>query len=336
MTVEHFGQLEDGQQVQRINLKGGGLSAKILTYGGVLQDLRLEGHGPALVLGLETLEHYVKYSPYFGANAGRCANRIRDGHLELSGKTFQLDQNFLDQHHLHGGRAGIGKSLWLLESFDANMATLSIDLPNGHMGYPGNMTIKLTYTLLDQGILDIRFWAKSDRETLCNLAHHSYFNLEGNSDINRHLLQIDAAHYTPVDAELIPTGELCKVENTAFDFSAPRAIRPAPQDHILDHNFCVAAARGELCKIAQLKSPKSGVTMEIKSTEPGLQVYDGAKINIPVPGLDGCSMGQNAGIALEPQLWPDANHNTHFPQTVLAAGAIYQQHTQYIFSKDQE
>ena len=204
------------------------------------------------------------------------------------------------------------------------------------MGYPGNMTIKLTYTLLDQGILDIRFWAKSDRETLCNLAHHSYFNLDGNSDINRHLLQVDAAHYTPVDAELIPTGELCKVENTAFDFSAPRAIGPAPQGHILDHNFCVAAARGELRKIAQLKSPKSGVTMEVKSTEPGLQVYDGAKINIPVPGLDGCSMGQNAGIALEPQLWPDANHNTHFPQTVLAAGAIYQQHTQYIFSKDQE
>ena len=335
MTVEIFGKMPDGTEVHRITLKGGGLSAKVLTYGGVIQDLRLYGHLPALVLGFEHFDHYLAHSPYFGANAGRCANRIRDGHLALSGKTYQLDQNFLERHHLHGGKAGIGKSVWQIENSTDESLTLSIHLPDGDMGYPGNMDIKLTYTLLAQGILDIRFLASSDQQTLCNLAHHSYFNLNGEGDINGHLLQVDATHFTPVDDELIPTGELREVDQTAFDFRTPKAVGVAAAGQILDHNFCVGQHRGSLRKVARLHSPKSGVSMDIKTTEPGLQVYDGAKINIPVPGLDSQQMQENAGIALEPQIWPDANHHKHFPQAVLTPGDTYQQHTQYIFSRDQ-
>ena len=335
MKIELYGKMPDGTDVHRITLKGGGLSANVLTYGGVIQDLRLDGHAPALVLGFEHFEHYLAHSPYFGANAGRCANRIRDGHLALSGKTYQLDQNFLERHHLHGGKAGMGKSVWDIETFTEESATLAIHLPDGDMGYPGNMTIKLTYRLLAQGILDIHFWASSDQQTLCNLTHHSYFNLDGQGDINGHLLQVDAPHFTPVDDELIPTGELCDVGQTTFDFRAPKPVGEAAAGQILDHNFCVAQDRGALRKIACLQSPQSCVTMDILSTEPGLQVYDGAKINIPVAGLDGREMLPHAGIALEPQVWPDANHHAHFPQAVLAPGDTYQQHTQYIFNKDQ-
>ena len=146
---------------------------------------------------------------------------------------------------------------------------------------------------------------------------------------------MDAPHFTPVDDELIPTGELRDVGQTTFDFRTPKPVGEAAAGQILDHNFCVAQERGALRKIAYLQSLKSGITMDILSTEPGLQVYDGAKVNITVSGLDGRKMQPHAGIALEPQIWPDANHHAHFPQAVLSPGDTYQQRTQYIFNKDQ-
>lgn len=329
--IEEFGALPSGETVHRLRLEGGGLTAHLLTYGAILQDLRLEGHDAPLVLGFREFAPYLTHSPYFGAIAGRCANRIRDGHLELDGQTYQLDQNFIGKHSLHGGAVSMGKQLWQLVDHDMDRVTLSITLPNGHMGYPGALTAKVAFSLLDGGVLDIRMQAVTDAPTLCNLAHHSYFNLDGGPTISEHLLKISADTYLPVDEELIPTGKECPVADSPFDFRAPV---PVSQAHPVDHNFCLSHERSQLRSVAWVKSRKSGVALECRTTEPGLQIYDGAKIDINVPGLTGRTMGAHAGLAMEPQVWPDANHHPNFPQALLRPDGTYEQHTHYVFSKE--
>lgn len=324
-----FGEMPDGTRVDRVAISGGGLTAHVLTYGSVVQDLRLEGHSEPLVLGFETFAPYLTHSPYFGATAGRCANRIRDGHVELNGVTYQLDCNFLGKHSLHGGAISMGKRVWRLDSITSESVTLSITLEDGEMGYPGKLDAKVTYTLLPSGVFDIQMTATTDAPTLCNLAHHSYFNLGGDT-ISDHLLQVEADHYLPVDEELIPTGEIATVAGTRFDFRHPTSVGAA---RMVDHNYCCYAERGDLRRLARLFNPSSGVTMDVVSTEPGLQVYDGAKIDIDLKGLMGKGMRAHAGIALEPQIWPDANHHPSFFQAVLNPGETYHQHTQYRFSK---
>lgn len=333
-TLEDFGQTADGKTVQRVTLSGGGLTARFLTWGAVLQDLRLEGHAGPLVLGFETFAPYPEHSPYFGATAGRFANRIRDGHLEIDGKVHQLDTNFQGRHMLHGGAQGIGKLNWTLEAHGADFATFSIRLADGHMGFPGAMEIRQTFRLSEGGVLDIRMEATSDAPTLCNLAHHSYFNLGDTPDVKDHLLQVAAETYLPVDDGLIPTGEQAPVDGTRFDFRSPAAIGPRLAQGLIDHNFCLSPDRTDLRPVARLTCPASGVSMELRTTEPGVQVYDGSGLDVPVPGLDGRRMGRFGGIALEPQVWPDAPHHPGFPQALLRPGETYRQATQYIFTKD--
>lgn len=328
--MNQFGKMPDGTPVERATIRGGGLTAQVLSYGAAIQDLRLDGHEAPLVLGFESFAPYLTHSPYFGATAGRCANRIRDGHLEIDGKTFQLDRNFLGKHLLHGGAAGMGKRLWQFEAVAEDRASLVITQADGDMGFPGTLTARVRFACLPGGVLDIRMEAETDAPTLCNLAHHSYFTLGGET-ISDHFLQIDAEAYLPVDDELIPTGEERLVVGTAFDFRTPAPVRQAQP---VDHNFCLARARGPLRKVARLTNAETGLAMELRTTEPGLQVYDGAKIDIALPGLTGQPMRAHAGIALEPQIWPDANHHAAFPQAVLRPGERYAQHTQYIFTKD--
>jgi aldose 1-epimerase len=324
-----FGTLQDGSPVHRITITGGGLTAQVLTYGSVIQDLRLDGHVPPLVLGFADFAPYLTHSPYFGATAGRCANRIRDGHLTIDNRIYQLDRNFLGRHTLHGGAAGIGKRIWRVDAQATDSVTFAITLDDGEMGFPGRMQATVTYSLLPGGILDIVMQADTDAPTLCNLAHHSYFNL-GAPTISEHRLRIAAEHYLPVDDELIPTGEVRSVAGTTFDF---RQFRPLAQAHPLDHNFCLSDTRGPLRPVAWLQNPDVGMTMELRTTEPGLQVYDGAKVDISLAGLTGQPMRAHAGIAMEPQVWPDANHHPAFPQAILHPGEGYRQQTQYIFTK---
>ncbi|RME14526.1 MAG: galactose mutarotase, partial [Alphaproteobacteria bacterium] len=241
--METFGTTPDGGAVHRVTLTGGGLTARLLTYGAVLQDLRLEGHAPPLVLGFADFAPYLTHSPYFGAIAGRCANRIANGHLEIDGKSFALDRNFLGKHTLHGGAGGMGKLLWTLTDHAASSATFEISLPDGHMGFPGNLTARVKFSLLAGGVLDIRMSAETDAPTLCNLAHHSYFNLDGGPSIADHRLKIAADSYLPVDDELIPTGEVAPVAGTRFDFRTPT---PVGRAFPLDHNFCLSTARAPL------------------------------------------------------------------------------------------
>ncbi len=328
--IETFGHMPDGEPVHRITLTGGGLTACLLTYGAVIQDLRLAGHDDPLVLGFPDFPPYLTHSPYFGAIAGRCANRVRDGHVELDGQNFQLDRNFRDRHMLHGGSDGTGKRLWHVVQNSTDSATLAIKLDDGHMGFPGELQIHAEFTLLPEGVLDIRLTAQSNATTLCNLAHHSYFNLSSEASVLKHDMRIAADHYLPVNDDLIPTGEIRPVKGTDFDFTEFSDLTAATE---LDHNFCLSTKRQELRPVAWIRSKKSGVSMELRTTEPGLQVYTGEHIDIPVAGLAGQEMGPNAGIAMEPQIWPDANHHPSFPQALLLAGETYDQHTQYIFSK---
>ena len=328
---EAFGTLPGGGTVERLTIAGGGLSARILTWGAVLQDLRLDGHDAPLVLGFAQFAPYLELSPHFGAVAGRCANRVRGGPLELDGRSFELDRNFLGRHCLHGGSLGTGKLPWRIEEHGADRAVLGISLPDGHMGFPGKFEARVVYAAAPGGTLDIRMRASADAATLCSLAHHSYFNLDGAETVGEHLLGVEAQSYLPVDDELIPTGEIRPVAGTRFDFRAPARVAQARP---VDHNYCLSRERVAIRPVARLSSPASGVTMECRTTEPGLQVYDGAKIDIDEPGLAGRAMRVHAGIALEPQGWPDAIHHAGFPQSVLRPGEIYRQHTQYAFRRD--
>lgn len=333
MSREIFGAMPDGRSVERVVLKGGGLTASVLTFGAVVQDLRLDGHDKPLVLGFDSFAPYLTQSPYFGAMAGRYANRICDGRFTLDGETHQVDQNFLGKHCLHGGVDGISQRLWSIETLEADAVTLVCHLEDGHMGYPGAMEIRLRYALLDGGCLDIQMEATSDKATLCNLAHHSYFNLYGGPTIDDHVLQVKAENYLPVDEEAIPTGEVAPVAGTWMDFRAPKRLGDAFAEHSIDHNFCLTDERQALRLIARLESPASGVRMAVLSTEPGVQAYDGSYIEAGMIGLDGCEMGPRAGFCLEPQVWPDAPNHPAFPQAVLRPGETYRQQTQYVFSK---
>ena len=326
-----FGHMPDQTPVERVEISGGGLTANVLSYGAVLQSLRLEGHDAPLVLGFPEFAPYLTQSPYFGATAGRCANRIRDGHLEIDGTTYQLDTNFLGKHSLHGGVVSMGKRVWEIHKTSESSVSLGISLADGEMGYPGNLSARVTFTVLDGGVFDVQMEASTDAPTLCNLAHHSYFNLSGEETISNHTLEVRAETYLPVDDELIPTGQQAEVTGTGFDF---RQARPVSQAHKIDHNFCLSKTRQPIRTVAHVTSAKSGVAMAVRTTEPGLQVYDGAKIDIDLPGLSGAPMRAFAGLALEPQIWPDANHNLDFPQAILRPGEIYRQHTQFIFSKE--
>jgi aldose 1-epimerase len=325
-----FGEMPDGDAVEKHVISGGGLTASFLSYGALLQDLRLDGHGAPLVLGFENFPPYLTDSPFFGAIAGRCANRVRNGRFEIDGQVCQTDQNYLGKHMLHGGSKGAGKVNWRFDEVTDNSVTLALHQADGHMGFPGNLDIRYTVTCLAGGVLDIVIEATTDKPTPCNFAHHSYFNLDGGDSTEGHILQVDADRYTVVDDEFIPTGESRDVTGSRFDFRSERQIGDTT---IIDHNLCLSDTAEPIRRIGQLRSAKSGVTMEMRSTEPGLQVYDGFKLNVGPLGLEGRKYTANSGIAREPQIGPDAVNHSTFPEVVLRPGETYRQHTQFAFSK---
>ncbi len=336
--MDIFGTMPDGEPVGSVEIAGGGLKATILSYGSLLYDLRLKDHDAPLVLAYGDFADYLAHSPYLGANCGRSINRIRSGVLTIDGVTHQLEKNFLGQHNLHGGTNGIGTRNWTFAAVSNDEAVLEIRCPNGNMGFPGNLDIRATYRLSGKGILSITLEAVSDKPTLCNLSHHSYFNLEdgGRSSILDHALQINAAAYTPVDESLIPDGRVLPVAGTDFDFRQSRKIRRAQDGTqvVYDCNFCLSAARSEDLRLAaRVQAPGSGIAMECWTGEPGVQFYAGNTMARPALSPGGFAYQAYSGFCLETQIWPNSPQYPYFPQAILRPGEISRQITQYRFSR---
>lgn len=326
-----FGTLPDGAPVRCFTIAQGNISAEILTYGAIIRDLKVGGR--SVVLGFEDLADYLAHSPYFGAIAGRHANRIARGCFDIDGARFQLELNENGRHHLHGGSSGFGRRNWSIADRGPAHVELALVSPDGEGGYPGRVEARCRYEVGAGGVFRISLSAETDRPTLANLAAHSYFNLDGTPNILGHRLEIAADGYLPVDEEAIPTGEIRPVAGTPFDFRVMRVIGADGPATNHDHNFCLAGAPvAEPRRIARLEGALSGLAMEIATTEPGLQFYDGYKLDVPVPGLDGRSYGARAGLCLEPQRWPDSPNHAGFAGAVLRPGEHYRQITEYRFS----
>lgn len=333
-TPQSFGRDQDGATVTRVALRRGALRAWVLTWGATVQQLRLDGHDRPLTLGFDRMEDYLAHSLFYGAIVGRHANRIARGRFTLDGQRYEVDANEASGHSLHGGGAGVWRRNWMLADVGPDHVRLTLEDPDGAMGFPGNLSIACTYRLLPPATLAVELSATTDAPTLCNLAHHSWFNLDdgGAGDARSHRISISAGAYLPVDATLIPTGVVQPVDDTRFDLRLARPIAGHPGQAGYDHNFCLAATRGALAQAAWVQGGRSGVEMAVWTTEPGIQFFDGDAPPRMAAGLDGIRYGRHAGLCLEPQVWPDSSNRPYFPQAILRPGETYAQRTEYRFA----
>lgn len=331
MAARRFGTV-GGRDVWEVALAlDSGLEARIITWGAVLRDLVVpapQGRQRA-VLGLERLEDYLAHSPYLGAVVGRCANRIGGASVRLDGRHYPLDANE-GRNQLHGGRHGFGTRVWSLVDHGRAEATLALVSPDGDMGYPGRLTATCTYALVPPATLRITLEATAEAPTFVNLTAHGYYRLDDSPGILGHDLTILGDLITPTDAELIPTGEVRAVAGTAHDFRAPRRLGEAVAGTRYDVNYVLRGA-GALAHAATLASPLSGLAMELWTTEPGLQLYDGHALDVPVPGLGGARYGRHGAVVLEPQRFPDAPNHPHFPSALLRPGEVSRQRSELRF-----
>lgn len=326
--IRRFGTFE-GEEIREVTLRSAsGLEAKIITWGAVLRDLRVPHAGGAqrVVLGLGSVEDYAAHSPYFGAIVGRYANRIGGARFLIGEREHRVEANE-GANQLHGGSRGFGQRPWTLLASSPTSATLGLVSDDGDMGYPGRLVATCTYSLAEPATLRIVLEATTDRATPVNLTSHSYYNLDGSSDILGHDLEIEGDFITPTAPDLIPTGEVRSVAESPYDFRAPRSIGASPllrRRPLYDVNF-VLRAQGGLARAATLSSRKNGLAMELWTTEPGLQLYDGHLLDVKVPGLDGAPYGRHGGLCLEPQRFPDGPNRRHFPPCVLVPGEVSRQ-----------
>ena len=337
----------DSQPIHEVTLRSDtGAEAKVITWGAVLRDLLIPtgGHRTRrVVLGLNSLEDYIAHSPYFGAIAGRYGNRIAGGRFQLGERTHQLSLNENGRHSLHGGVRGFSARPWQLAALEPSYVALTLLSPDGDQGYPGNLVVSCTYTLIGS-TLRVELMATGEADTPVNLCQHSYFNLDGSPSILDHTLELASDFYTPTDDELIPTGEVRAVSGTPYDFRDRRPVRlideSAGRLFRYDINFVLRRDRTSpsgipdrpLAYAGTFASEQSGVSLEVWTTEPGLQFYDGWMTDMPVPGLEDQLYGAYAGVCLEPQYFPDSPNRPHFPDAILRPGTAYRQVTEYRFS----
>jgi aldose 1-epimerase len=319
VTRGPFGTTPAGDPVEIFTLtSAGGLELRAMTYGGIIVSLVApDRHGrPAnVVLGHDTLEAYLQDSRYLGAIVGRYANRIAHARFTLDGVTYPLAANN-GLHHLHGGLKGFDKVVWRatpVEEDDRAGIVLSYTSPDGEEGYPGTLEAQVTYALTDQDELIVDYRVASDKATPVNLTQHSYFNLAGAGDILGHLLQIHADAMTPVDETLIPTGAIVPVADSRFDFRSPIAVGSRGIDY--DQNFVVNRSGAGPVHAVRLVEPVSGRTLDVHTTEPGLQLYTGAR----------------QALCLETQHFPDSPNQPGFPSTILRPGSTYRSRTVFAF-----
>jgi aldose 1-epimerase len=322
---------------------GQGMVARIGIAGARLLSLRVPGPDAApveVVLGFATPAEYLADDGYLGATIGRFANRIANGRFTLDGQDYQVPVNN-PPNALHGGPRGFDRALWQAPPEAGGRAlTLTHLSPDGDQGFPGALRVSVRYALAGDGALSIGYEASTSRPTVLNLTNHSYFNLAGSGDILDHTLTIAAKHFTPVDQALIPTGELRPVAGTPFDFLAPRRIgaRIGEADAQLriaggyDHNFVLDGAVDAMGLRLAARLAVPGLTMEVLTTEPGLQFYSGNFLDGSRRGRDGKPLGHRAGLCLETQHFPDSPNHPAFPSTVLRPGEVFRSRTLYRFS----
>jgi aldose 1-epimerase len=332
---EVFGTGRNGETVTRVFLRGGGLTANVLTWGAIIQDLRLEGHDAPLVLAFEAMPDYLNHSPYFGATPGRNANRIGGGHFAIDGQEYQLELNEKGVTHLHGGSDGIANQNWDLIEISDSRVMLQITDRDGRAGYPGNCTVTCIYELKPGGVLSVTYESTTDKPTIANVCQHSYFILDDSGDTSEHEMMIKADTYLPTNALQIPEGGAKDVTGTPFDFRVMKSVvqHEGGEQVLYDHNFCLSDERVAKRLVAEARSPKSGVSIKVLTTEPGVQYYAAFKTDVPVPGLGGRHYPPFCGFCLETQIWPDAINQKGFPKAVLRPGEVLTQETDYVFAR---
>lgn len=340
---EAFKDTLNGKQVSIYYLRNSGIEAAVTNFGGRLINLMVpdkDGKMVDVVIGPENFNDMVKTNDYFGATIGRYGNRIANGEFTLDGVTYKLPKNN-GRNNLHGGPKGFHNQVW--DAVQPNDSTLELSYlsKDGEMGFPGNLQAKVVYTLTSNGEMKIEYEATTDKPTVCNLTNHTYFNLNGGGTINNHLLQINADEYTPVDSTLIPLGELAPVKGTPFDFTTPTAIgaRVDEDNEQLkyglgyDHNFVVKGEANTLRQAAKVTGDLSGITMEIFSTEPGIQFYGGNFMKGTKPMKRGTKDEYRTAFCLEPQHFPNSPNVPSYPSTTLRPGEVYKTVSVYKFSK---
>ncbi|MGA9978287.1 MAG: aldose epimerase family protein [Candidatus Sulfotelmatobacter sp.] len=345
VTSQPFGKMPDGTAIEVFTLSSGPYEARIATYGGVVVSLKApdrKGKVADVVLGFDDLNGYVanfnSASPaFFGAIIGRYANRIAHGSFTLDGVKYSLPLNN-GENSLHGGPHGFNNVVWKAKPI-ANGVELTYLSKDGEAGYPGNLSAVVRYTLA-KGDLRIEYSATTDKDTVVNLTNHSYFNLAGQGDILNHQLTLHASRFTPVDAGLIPTGELKSVESTPFDFRKPTGVgaRIGADDEQLhlargyDHNWVLDSGGGKLAEAAELYDPGSGRVLKVSTDQPGIQFYSGNFLDGSIKGKGGKPDELHAALCLETQHFPDSPNHPAFPSTELKPGGRYHTVTIYSFS----
>lgn len=342
MTKESFGTLKDTTQIDRIRLRAGRASCTILTYGAALQSLSVPDKAGAqrdILLGYDTIEEYIANDGYLGAVVGRYANRIANGRFSLNGKDYSLACND-NANHLHGGKLGFSMRVWRIDALTDSSVTLSLDSADGEEGYPGAMHISVCYTLTDSA-LRLRYEAVSDRDTVCNLTNHAYFNLNGHAagSVLAHQIQILASQFTPADVGSIPTGELAPVAGTPMDLRKPTKIgahiadayEPLKQAKGYDHNYVLDDSLESLHPAARVFSEESGIELLVRTTMPGVQFYTANYLSHR-NGKGGAIYEPRYGFCLETQYFPNSPNEPAFPSATLRASQKYAHTTEYAFT----
>jgi aldose 1-epimerase len=342
VTKQPFGKTPDGTSVDVYTLKDGALEARIITYGGIVISLKVpdkSGKSADVVLGYDSLDGYLAKSPYFGAIIGRYGNRIAGGKFTLDGKTYSIPPND-GPNALHGGPRGFDKVVWKAKQIPHGIE-LSHVSPDGDQGFPGTLSAVVRYTL-DGKDLKIEYSATTDKKTVLNLTNHSYFNLagQGNGDILKHEVKLNAGRFTPVNDVLIPTGELATVQGTPFDFRKSTAVGARINDDNeqlrrgkgYDHNWVLDSGGGKLAEAAEVYEPTTGRVMQVWTDQPGVQFYTGNFLDGTITGKDGKVYEQRSALCLETQHFPDSPNHPNFPSTELKPGQKYHTVTIYRFS----
>jgi aldose 1-epimerase len=342
VTREAFGHTADGTAVDLYTLADGKVEIRITNYGGIIVSLRAPDRNGKLddvVAGYDTLDQYIAASPYFGAIVGRYANRIAHGRFQLDGKTYSIPKNNGD-NALHGGIRGFDKVVWTAKQIQDGIELTYVS-KDGEEGFPGTLTTLVRYTL-DGGALRIEYSATTDKDTVLNLTNHSYFNLagQGKGEVLGHVVKIDASRMVPVDAGLIPTGELKPVEGTAFDFRKPHAIgeRIDADDEQLrlgkgyDHAFVLDHREGRLSEAAEVYEPTTGRILRVLTTEPAVQLYTGNHLDGTNTGKEGRVYKPRFAFCLETEHFPDSPNHAGFPTTELKPGQKFHSMTVFEFS----